>query len=102
MFGSNLEMVNDFLQTFCENSVIKYLDLSYPYFNAPIASRVTKTVNKACEVIGKVFRENQSIRELHLNGDSERRFGPSLGISLSGLKDNDTLEKLYIKGNAIG
>ncbi|CAB4397598.1 unnamed protein product [Rhizophagus irregularis] len=102
MFGSNLEMVNDFLQTFCENSVIKYLDLSYPYFNAPIASRVTKTVNKACEVIGKVFRENQSIRELHLNGDSERRFGPSLSISLSGLKDNDTLEKLYIKGNAIG
>ncbi|GBC24533.2 leucine rich repeat protein [Rhizophagus irregularis DAOM 181602=DAOM 197198] len=102
MFGSNLEMVNDFLQTFCENSVIKYLDLSYPYFNAPIASRVTKTVNKACEVIGKVFRENQSIRELHLNGDSERRFGPSLGISLSGLKDNDTLEKLFIKGNAIG
>ncbi|RIA86009.1 hypothetical protein C1645_780647 [Glomus cerebriforme] len=56
----------------------------------------------ASRTIEKLFKENHSIKELHLNGDNERRFGPSLGANLLGLKENDTLEKLNITGNSIG
>jgi hypothetical protein len=104
LFGSNVEIITDFLQTFCENSVIKCLDLSYPIFkSSKDPPRVTmKAVNKACEIIGKIFNENRTLRELCLNGDNEKKFGPFLGINLFGLENNDTLEKLYIKGNSIG
>ncbi|CAI2175947.1 4100_t:CDS:10 [Funneliformis geosporum] len=105
IFGLNLDMIIDILQAFSENTVIQYLDLSYPNFSkhkgvspTPQTQMIAK---KACEAIGSLFRENKSIKGLDLHGESSRRFGSLLGKSLSGLKENNTLEKLNIKGNAI-
>ncbi|CAG8668631.1 9698_t:CDS:1, partial [Funneliformis mosseae] len=106
IFGLNLDMIIDILQAFCENTVVQYLDLSYPNFSshkgASSGPQMQMVARKACEAIGNLFKENKSIKRLDLHGESGRRFGSLLGESLSGLKENNTLEKLNIKGNAIG
>ncbi|CAG8747781.1 2218_t:CDS:1, partial [Ambispora leptoticha] len=57
---------------------------------------------KACEHIGILFKENKSIRELILRGEGNKRWGPSLGFALTNLEENSSLEKLIMRGNAIG
>ncbi|CAG8833256.1 25532_t:CDS:2, partial [Gigaspora margarita] len=106
IIGSNTEQVIEILSSFCENTVIKYLDLSNPQFifNEFFTqnSQLTMTIKKACDVIGKLLRENNHIQELNLRGNSDRKWGPTLGPQLLGLEDNTNLEKLNIEGNSIG
>ncbi|CAG8578455.1 4230_t:CDS:2 [Ambispora gerdemannii] len=106
-FGLNSDQVIELIQAFNKNTSIKSLDLSYPQFGAekidgkpnPMVPIITK---KACEHIGILFKENKSIREIILRGEGNRRWGPSLGFALNNLEDNRTIEKLIIRGNAIG
>ncbi|CAG8811620.1 26814_t:CDS:2, partial [Dentiscutata erythropus] len=42
------------------------------------------------------------INELILRGEPDKQWGPSLGVQLSGLETNETLERLNISGNSIG
>ncbi|CAG8645710.1 17524_t:CDS:2 [Dentiscutata erythropus] len=106
IIGSNAEQVVEILSSFCENTVIKYLDLSNPQFisNETVTqnSQMTTTIKKACDVIGKLFKTNNHILELNLRGNSDRKWGPSLGTQLLELEDNAKLEKLNIEGNSIG
>ncbi|CAG8817733.1 6399_t:CDS:2, partial [Gigaspora rosea] len=55
-----------------------------------------------CDVIGKLLKENNHIQELNLRGNSDRKWGPTLGPQLLGLEENTNLEKLNIEGNSIG
>ncbi|CAG8466156.1 3316_t:CDS:2 [Diversispora eburnea] len=82
IFGSNIELVENILTSFYENSVLEFLDLSHPQFN-------------------DIFRGNKSIKELILLGDAEQRWGQSLGIQLLELENNNVLERLNVKGNGI-
>ncbi|RIB10653.1 hypothetical protein C2G38_2250628 [Gigaspora rosea] len=106
IIGSNTEQVVEILSSFCENTVIKYLDLSNPQFifNELFTqnSQLTTTIKKACDVIGKLLKENNHIQELNLRGNSDRKWGPTLGPQLLGLEENTNLEKLNIEGNSIG
>ncbi|CAG8533196.1 4274_t:CDS:2, partial [Scutellospora calospora] len=106
IFGSNIDQVIEILSSFCENTVIKYLDLSNPQFfisNETITQnpQILTTTKKACEVIGKLFRSNKNILELNLQGNSERKWGHFLGAQLLKLDENTRLERLNIEGNSI-
>ncbi|RHZ54805.1 hypothetical protein Glove_423g34 [Diversispora epigaea] len=128
IFGSDIELIEDILTSFCENSVLEFLDLSHPQFNDDVRNNYNNnndninnninninninnnneispnqivTARKACEMIGKIFRENKSIKELLLLGDAEQSWGQSLGIQLLELESNNSLQRLNIKGNGI-
>ncbi|CAG8667146.1 12881_t:CDS:2, partial [Cetraspora pellucida] len=108
LIGSNPEQVVEILSSFCENTVIKYLDLSNPQFIFNVNEtftqnpQMTMTIKKACDVIGRLFRVNKSILELNLSGNLDRKWGPFLGSQLLGLEENTQLAKLNIEGNNIG
>ncbi|CAG8490039.1 4307_t:CDS:2 [Scutellospora calospora] len=105
IFGSNVEQIVDILTSLRENTVIEYLDLSYPQFkvnkNVAFSLQDFMIAEKACAAIGKIMRANGHIKELILQGNPDKQWGPSLGANLSGLEVNKSLERLNISGNSI-
>ncbi|CAG8749347.1 11471_t:CDS:2, partial [Cetraspora pellucida] len=105
VYGTTIDNVVEILTSFCNNKVIKYLDLSCPQIkiskNVAFSLQDFMTAEKACAVIGKILKDNKCIKELNLRGEPDKQWGPSLGVQLTGLKTNNTLEKLNISGNSI-
>ncbi|CAG8705447.1 11172_t:CDS:2, partial [Racocetra fulgida] len=105
IYGTTIDQIVEVLTSFCSNKVIKYLDLSCPQIkvnkNVAFSLQDFMTAEKGCAVIGKILKDNRYIKELNLRGEPDRQWGPSLGVQLTGLKTNDTLERLNISGNSI-
>ncbi|CAG8585806.1 12646_t:CDS:2 [Acaulospora morrowiae] len=104
IFGANSDEVVEILTAFAENTVLKFLDLSYPQFRVSqdflIRTQHKITAKKACEVIGFLLSNNNGLKELNLLGDPDRKWGSSLGAYLTALGKNEVLERLNVKGNA--
>ncbi|KAG9290505.1 hypothetical protein G9A89_002480 [Geosiphon pyriformis] len=107
VLGLNTNQVVEIISAFAQNTVIEILDLSFPHLGAlSIDNRPNPMVpviaKRACEQIGKLIGENKALKELTLRGDGNKRWGPTLGVALKKLEGNSTLDKLIIRGNAIG
>ncbi|CAG8481630.1 27208_t:CDS:2 [Gigaspora margarita] len=105
VYGSTIDQIVEVLTSFCNNKVIKHLDLSYPQIkinkNVSFSLEDFMTAEKACAAIGQILKDNKYIKELILRGEPDKQWGPSLGVQLSGLEINETLERLNISGNSI-
>ncbi len=78
-----------------KNTGIRYLDISR-------ASLPCDATEETCKALGRLFAENKILEEVDISGEDSRletsKFGVGINQALDGLKDNQTLKVLRIRG----